>query len=252
MVMMILLTIGLPQALEGNESSVASEAHPYLLQSKHRLNLSLHRGDAEDGDATALLPGYTLALRPTFRFNITTSLRSERQEQGLGDSLFVFQYDPSRQLTAGPWIPDTLGFRAIIRAPTGDTEKGFSADAWLVNLGAGWAFNTHRNLWLFPAGYYENTFNDKEEAIPDEEIGISLNFVWLFDNGIWVGYEPTIARNLKQDDWANYHSFVLGKIFRNRFGLGLAYGRRNRLDDTAISDDYTALLNFYYLFGRVR
>lgn len=242
----------LPQVLASTEPSAKSETHPYLFESKHRLNLSLHRDDTEDGDAIALLPGYTLALGPTFRFNITASLRREGQEQGLGDSLFVFQYDPSRKLTASPWIPDTLGLRAIIRAPTGDTEKGFSADSWLVNLGAGWAFNTRRNFWLFPAGYYENTFSEKDQVMPDEEIGISVNFIWLFDNGIWVGYKPTLARNLKQDEWADYHSFILGKVFRNRFGLSLAYGRRNRLDNTALEEDYTALFNFYYLYGRVR
>ncbi len=32
--------------------------------------------------------------------------------------------------------------------------------------------------------------------------------------------------------------------------LGLEYGRRDRLDLTTQRDDYTALLNFYYIFGR--
>ena len=99
----------------------------------------------------------------------------------------MVQYDPSERLTASPFIPDTLGLNATIRAPTGNADKGFGVDAWLVNLGAGWAFNPYQDLWLVPAGYYESTFDEEKDALPEEEIGISIDFIWLFSSGIWIG-----------------------------------------------------------------
>ena len=225
------------------------KSQPPLVQGKHRLDLSLNSLDAEEGDVTVLQPGYTLAVGSSFRLNITASFLRGEENTGFGDTLFVFQYDPSERITASPWIPDSLGLNTTIRAPTGNADKGLGVDNWLVNVGAGWAFNPYRDLWLVPAGYYETTFSEEQGAVSDEEIGISVNFIWVFDNGIWLGYEPTIGRNFEVDDWFDDHFFIVGKIFRNGFGLGLEYGQRDRLDPISERDYYTAFLNFYYVFG---
>ena len=248
----MLLASFMPSAQANDDITEGSESQPPLVQGKHRFDLSLNRLDAEEGDVTVLLPGYTLAVGSSFRFNITANFQRGKTEEGLGDTLFVFQYDPSERITASPWIPDSFGLNATIRAPTGNADKGLGEDNWLVNVGAGWAFNPYRDIWLVPAGYYETTFSEKQGAVSDEETGISVNFIWFFNNGLWIGYEPTIARNLKLDEWADDHTFVLGKIFRNGFGLSVEYGRRDRLDLTAERDDYTTLLNFYYVFGQLR
>ena len=240
-----------PQIQANNEIPDRKDSFPVFAESKYRLDLSLSRQDTGEGNITTILPGYTLSIGSSFRFSINTSFLSGTNDSGLGDSYFVFQYDPEERLSSNPWLPDNFGFNATIRLPTGDADKGFGGDSWYVELGVGSAFNLDRSLWFLPSVYYATTFSEEVDAIPEEEIGIGLNFTWLFNNGFWVGYEPFFVRDLKLNEWAKDHTLVLGKVFRNGFGLGVEYGRHNRLDTTALRDDYTALVNIYYLFGQM-
>ena len=248
--MALLLAIS-ASPIQADDATSEGSAPQVFMDGKHRFDLSLNQLDTGEGDFMVLLPGYTLTVGTSLRFNVTASLLTESNETDFGDSLLVVQYDPSDQLRASPWIPDTLGINATIRAPTGNADKGFGVDAWQINVGAGWGFDFYRNLWLIPAGYYETTFGEEKDELYDEEMGVNVSFVWLFHNGIWLGYRPNIARNFQLDEWADDHTFVAGKLFRNGFGLGFEYGRRDRIDPTASRDDYTALMNFYYVFGQV-
>jgi len=176
-VLMVLLASNPSLIQADNESTGESKSQPSVVQGKHRLDLSLNRLDAGEGDVTVLFPGYTLAVESSFRFSVTASLQTQNHETHFGDTLFVVQYDPSERLTASPWIPDTFGLNATIRAPTGNAYKGLGIVNWLINVGAGGAFNPYRDLWLFPAGYYEATFNEEQGTVSDEEFGISVNFI---------------------------------------------------------------------------
>lgn len=242
----------IPQLLANIETHDASDSMPAFAESKHRFDLSLNLQDTGEGGITTILPGYTLSIGSSFRFSINTSYLSGRSDSGLGDSYFVFQYDPEERLSASPWLPDNFGFNTTIRLPTGDKDKGFGGDSWYVEFGVGSAFNLDRSLWFLPSVYYATSFSEKVDAIPEEEIGIGLNFTWLFNDGFWVGYEPLFVRDLKLNEWAIDHALILGKVFRNGIGLGFEYGRYKRLDPTAKRDDYTGLVNIYYLFGQIR
>lgn len=251
-VSVVFFVSNIPQIQANNETPDGSDFMTAFAVSKHRLDLSLNLQDAGEGDITTIMPGYTLSIGASYRLSVNTSYLSSTSYSGLGDSYFVFQYDPSEHLTASPWLPDNFGLNTTIRVPTGNADKGFGLDSWYVNLGIGLAFNLDRSLWLLPSVYYATTFSEEIDAIPEEETGIGLNFTWLFKNGFWAGYEPTFVRDLISNEWANDHTLILGKIFRNGYGLGFEYGRHDRLDPTALRDDYTGLVNIYYLFGQIR
>jgi hypothetical protein len=178
------------------------------------------------------------------------SLPDGRHRLDLGDSLVQAQYSPAGHITASPWIPDNVGLSGSLLIPTGDPKEGLSADNWELELGLGWSFNAVRSLWLIPATYYLKSLKEGSLGIPVEELGFSVELRWLFENGVWFGYRPNLARDLLGHEWADDHSLVLGKMFSNGFGLGLEYGRADRLDKMAQRDDYVGVFNVYYQFGR--
>jgi hypothetical protein len=228
---------------------------------RHRLDLSFTRWDGAEGNIDTVLPGYTLTLENTIRVGVSTSITTtsfddlpDQSEQsssssGLGDTSFVIQYDPSRQITANPWVPDNVGLNAALTAPTGEAEDGLGGDQWLLNLGLGWAYNVFKQIYLTPSFAYETSFSDGSLAIPVESTIFSVGLIWVTDNGFWIGYTPYLERDLEYNDWYDDHSLVMGKMWPNGFGVGIAYGSADRVDPGAIRDDYTGFLNFYYQFG---
>ena len=225
---------------------------------RQRVDLSITRFDAAEGDITLLFPAYTLAVPGGLLLGIGTNLvhidaaadNQAVEEFGIGDTTATLQYAPSLEITASPWVPDTIGFSAALTAPTGDAEKSLGADAWIVDVGLGWSFPTVSDLWLVPSAYYSASFDEGRYAIPSREYGLSLELRWVFEGGVWFGYRPTLFRDLELGEWSDDHNLVLGKIFQGGFGVSLEYGRLNRLESGISRDTYTTLINVYYQFGR--
>jgi hypothetical protein len=252
-----LIFAGLCTAVLGQETDSGDE----VPQGRHRLDLSMSNVDAAEGDTYVLLPGYTFTLRGGLRAGITTQyvyVESEGDsngnrasvESGLGDTYLSMQYDPSANITASPWIPDTIGLTFGLLAPTGDADEGLSGDRWEWNVGAGWAFSPFGQFYLVPAITYGKSFDEGRDVLEAEFAGIDLGLLWLLDNGFWFGYTPYLERNLADHEWRDDHYLVLGKMWRNGIGASLEYGSRDRIDPAARRDDYTTFLNLYYQFGR--
>ncbi|MEP4149283.1 MAG: hypothetical protein ABJL54_18835 [Halioglobus sp.] len=225
---------------------------------RHRFDLGYSTTDASEGEYNILLPGYSLAFANGIRFGIATAwaesvltddLSEGSDKRGLGDTSLQLQYAPSVNITASPWVPDSIGLSATVVAPTGDPDKGLGGDNWILDVGLGWFFETGSNLWLAPAGFYENAVKVGSDGIAMEEIGLGIGLIWLFDNGVWIGYTPELVFDMEADSWADDHSVIIGKMFSNGFGLSLEYGRRDRLDPIATRDDYVGVFSLYYQFG---
>ncbi len=229
---------------------------------RHRVSLGMTAWDAAEADSYTLLPGYTLALDSGLRLGLTTSLTYLEQNPdpalgidsndynfGLGDSNITLQYDPSQKITASPWVPDTLGLVASVTAPTGDADKGLGRDIWAAALGGGWIYPLFGNLWLTPGAYYEWSFKEGRRATETEFGWVSTGILWISPGGFWIGYTPYFVRDLVDHEWSTDHALVIGKMWENRFGLSLDYGKVERIDDLARRDDWAAIFNFYYQFG---
>lgn len=229
---------------------------------RHRLDLSLTKWDSAEADSFTLLPGYTLALGNGIRISLTTSLTYLEQHDGLvtdsegnvyefgvGDSIVTLQYDPSRNITASPWIPDTLGLHASIMAPTGNAAKGLGQDIWSSAIGAGWMYPIAGGFWLVPAANYEWSFREGSRGLSTEYAWVSTGLLWVSPHGFWLGYTPYFGRDLVADEWSTDHVLVIGKMWDDGFGISLDYGKINRIDDLARRDDWAAIFNFYYQFG---
>jgi hypothetical protein len=239
--------------------AIGTEAHSE--EGKHRLDLSFTSWDGAEGDIYTALPGYTLTLKNTIRVGVSTSItktsfdklpdqpEESSSSSGLGDTSLFIQYDPSRRITPNPWIPDNIGLNATLIAPTGDAEEGLGGDQWLLNLGLGWAYNVFKQIYLAPSFAYETSFSDGSLAIPVEAAIFSVGIIWVTDNGFWIGYTPYLERDLEYNQWYDDHTLVMGKMWPNGFGVGIAYGRADRVDTGSVRDDYAGFLNFYYQFG---
>jgi len=243
-----------------NISLAESDQAAAFPDGRHRLDLSVTHNDSGEGRVTTLSPSYSMAMGGNFRLGIGSSFSFVDSDEsadaealsasGWGDLSLHMQYAPSARITASPAIPDNVGLSALIIAPTGDASKGLGSDTWALELGLGWSFKVAGGLWLVPAAYYANSVNEGRYAVAFEETGISVDLVWLFDNGIWIGYRPTLAREHEANEWADDHYMVAGKQWPGGFGISLEYGARDRLDRTAVRDDYETMLNFFYQFGK--
>ena len=259
---LMLLAVTYPLAAADQDSGSAEAKTFSVPDGKHRVDLGYSTTDAAEGEYNILLPGYSLAIPGGIRFGIATAwaesvlsdddddLSESGDNRGLGDTSLQLQYAPSLDITASPWVPDSIGASVTVVAPTGDPDKGLGSDNWIVDLGLGWFFETRGNLWLAPAGFYEKAVKVGSDGIPMEEIGFGMGLIWLFDTGVWLGYTPELVFDLEADSWADDHSLIIGKMFSNGFGLSLEYGRRDRLDPIATRDDYVGVFNLYYQFGK--
>jgi hypothetical protein len=226
----------------------------YTPTGRHRLDLSYTRYDTFEGEVDMFLPSYTWAPWQNLRFSITGSVVSndsgDADETGIGDTSFGLQYDPSESLTASPWVPDSVGLFGQVIAPTGDADKGLSADTWFASLGAGWAIDTVSHLWLIPAAGYEFTFNEGANAVSVNEPYVSMDFIWVFDSGAWFSVTPRLGYEFEAEEWIDQYLVTIGKMYPGGFGAGLSYGRIEQLNPSANRDDQTWLLNVYYQFGK--
>jgi len=244
-----------------NEDDVAT-LQKFTPQGRHRIDLSYTHYDSFAGEASLLLPAYTWAPRQHLRFSVTGSYVSNdlpanpeagfpepAKNTGIGDTIVGIQYDPSSRLTASPWVPDSVGLAAQLLAPTGDADQGLSGDSWFASFSAGWAIDSISRLWLIPAIGYEFTFNEGKLSVPTNQPYTSLDFVWLFRFGGWLGVTPRIGYEFEEDKWAEEIVFTAGKMFAGGFGLSLDYGNIEQLSAGVDRDDRQWLLNLYYQFG---
>jgi hypothetical protein len=103
---------------------------------------------------------------------------------------------------------------------------------------------------LAPAIGYEATFGEGDLATSLQRVYANSTVFWVSQSGLWVGYAPTIARELDAHEWLYDGMLTIGKMFRNGLGLSLDYGRIDRVGPITIRDDAQAIFNFYYQFGR--
>lgn len=251
-----------PQNAAADEDDVAI-VQKYTPTGRHRIDLNYTQYDTFAGDVEVFLPTYTWAPRQFLRLSITGSVVSNDSvgagpqgsiggttQTGVGDTAIGVQYDPTASLTASPWVPDSVGFFGEVIVPTGNTDKGLSTDTWFATIGAGWAIDSVSHLWINPAVGYEFTFNEDSLAAPVNQPYASLDLVWVFEFGAWIGISPRIGYDFEEDEWIDQYSITLGKMFRNGFGAGLSYGRIEQLSPRANRDDQTWLINLYYQFGK--
>lgn len=226
-------------------------------EGRHRLDVSVSSLDATEGDAYTALAGYSLTLNDEFRLGLRsnyTFIHSESSfidsDSGPGDTDLLLQWDPSRSITSSPWIPDSLGFTLNLTIPTGDAGALLGGDQFVGGIGVGWVAKVLGNLHVLPSAAYSRSFAEGSKAAGLELADLGLSLIWITPSGFWMGYTPFLQRDLDQHTWTDEHGVVVGKMWLNRYGVSLAYGRRNRLDPTARRDDYTAFFSFYYQFGR--
>jgi hypothetical protein len=225
----------------------------------NRLDLSYTRLDAFEGDVDLWLLSYTRAFEEHTRIGISGGVYrlkasadpaagrdAKTEESGLADTTVTFQYDPSKRLTASPWVPDTVGINASVTAPTGD--DGLGDDLWLGSVGFGWAVDFVAHFWLIPSFTYESTFAEADLAVPTEGTYGSCAIVWLFPFGGWIGYSLSLGREYVTDEWVDDHSLTIGKMWSSGFGISLDVGNNERINRVPARDDRNWLANVYYQF----
>ena len=249
-----------PQPALADDAAVLKK---YTPTGRHRIDMSYTRYDTYLGDTYVFLPTYTWAPRRNLRMNVAGSFVSNSipanpdlgipetiNETGYGDTMIGVQYDPSARLTASPWVPDTVGLNASLIAPTGNADKGLGSDAWFASIGAGWAIDSVRHLWLVPAFGYDFTFAEEPLAAEVNQPYVSIDLVWVFDFGGWVGITPKIGYEFEESEAVDEYTITVGKMFSNGIGISVDYGRIEQINPNARRDDNSWLVNFYYQFGR--
>lgn len=225
---------------------------------RHLAEFSVTSIDTAEGDQLIWLPGYTLAYSTSLRFSGSVGVvesdlvggNDSGSSSGLTDSQLLVQYDPSAQLTANAFLPDTVGLTFGLRVPTADHDKGLGVDLWAASLGAGWLVDFPWSFWLLPSLQYEFSFDEAPGVQRIERADLGLGLYWLFSFKGWLGIEPVIAHDLVEQDSAFDWSVVLGKAWSTGWAVDLRWSRLDRLDSAAVRDDEVLFFGISYQFGQ--
>ena len=222
---------------------------------RHLTELTYTRIDTVFGDQDVWIPRYTYAYSTSLRLAASVgyveSAPSDagRDRGGQTDSVFLLQYDPSAQLTANAFVPDTVGLTMALQAPTGDHDKGIGEDLWAAQLGAGWLVDFPWDFWLLPSLQHEWTFSEGQDAQERERTDLGLGLYWLFPFKAWLGIEPGFAYDHVLDDSAFDWSIVLGKVWSSGWGVDVRWTNADRLEPRGVRDDEILFFALTYQFG---
>jgi len=257
--------LGLLAALPVAAQEAETEASPLAAvfpDGRHLVSLSYSRIDAFDTDIDLLVGSYSYAYDRRFRFTIAAPYVSVSDlvldpalpEQtssfsGLGDVSVLVQYDPSANLSANAFVPDTLGLTFGLQMPTGEFREGLGQDTWVASIGGGWLVDFFKDSWLIPAVTYAQSFEEGEANIEVQRMDITLGAYWLFRNAIWLGFVPNVGYDWVEDDTRIDLSASAGKAWLNGVALELIWGRLDRIDALAKRDDRQLFLGLSYQFG---
>ena len=246
----LLLSMAIPAAADEDDMQQLAELFP---SGRHLLELNYTSVDTIDGDQDIWLPRYTYAYSTSLRFSGSIGVATADKDsikRGPTDSVLLLQYDPSAQLTANAFVPDTVGLTFGLQIPTGDHSDGLGEDLWAAQLGAGWLVDFPLDFWLLPSIQHDWSFREGRDTASRQRTDIGLGLYWLFAFKGWLGIEPVIAYDHKLEDSGLDWSVVAGKAWSTGWGLELRWSSKDRIDERDIRDDSIFLLGLTYQFGR--
>ena len=231
-------------------------------QPRHRFDLGLQRLDSPDEDLLTTLFGYTTTFLNDMSFSAAVTLShsttytppgdetSTAYHLGIGDTFLTYSIVPGQKITASPWVPRSIGFSVLLVLPTGDVEDFLGGDMYVIAPQAGWVVRLNENFSLLPAIRYTASFAEGDFAVPAHQLSAELGLVWAHRAGWWVNYLGEVVRDFEQDDWYYNDTFLVGKMFGEKFGLSVAYGVLERVDPNANRNDFEWMLLFHYVISQ--
>ena len=248
-----LISLAVCAELGADEADMTEYASLFPL-GRHLVEFSYSKIDTTEGDQLLWLPQYTYAYSTSLRFSGSIgyselNATGASARSGATNSELLVQYDPSAQLTANAFIPDTLGFTFGLQIPTADHDKGLGTDFWAASLGFGWLIDFPLDFWLLPYTQYQFSFNEGPGQEEIKRVDLGLGLYWLFPFKGWLGIEPVIAYDANEKDNALDWSVVIGKVWSTGWGVDLRWSKLDRLDEEAIRDDELIFFGLSYQFG---
>ena len=222
---------------------------------RHLTELTYTRIDTALGDQDVWIPRYTYAYSTSLRmagsigYVETDPERPDRSRGGHTDSILLLQYDPSANLTANAFVPDTVGLTFALQLPTGEHDKGIGEDLWAAQLGAGWLVDFPLDFWLLPSVAHEWTFDEAPGTQERERSDLGLGLYWLFPFKTWLGIEPAFAYDHVADEEIFDWSVVVGKVWSSGWGFDLRWTNAERLEPRGVRDDNVLFFAVTYQFG---
>lgn len=229
---------------------------------RHLVEVGYTSIDGFDSDIRGLALGYTYSYSRNLRLTAQTimidldfsaasdSEQKDSAARGQGDSIIAIQYDPGANLTASPWVPNSLGIFGALLLPTGNVKEGLSNDSWGATVGAGWPIFFGSNRVIIPSVAYSRSYSHSSLSTSFEEFGFSASFLWLAPQKFWVGIEPTILWDFQSNETIYQYTAVMGKSFANGIGIDLRFGNKKRFERYADRDDRVLFLNLSWQFGQ--
>ncbi len=215
---------------EGSKES-AEESSP-----RHRIDFGLQWYDAAEGNSLTGALNYSWVPLEHHAFAATLALVgsdvSNAVGSGIGDTRLQYSWVPSAAITAGAWVPTTLGMGFGLIVPTGDAAKGTGADRWVAIPTLGWVFLIGERFSILPSLQYYHSFGEGSAGEDFSSANLELGFLYVWSSRFWINYTPSVFRDFQPIDDTNVdHHLTFGMQFSKVLGASLTLGNIERPPD---------------------
>lgn len=157
---------------------------------------------------------------------------SNAEGSGVGDTRLQYSWVPSATITAGAWVPKTLGMGFGLIVPTGDAAKGTGADRWVAIPTLGWVFLIGERFSILPSLQYFHSFGEGSAGEDFSSANLELGFLYVWGSRFWINFTPSVFRDFEPIGDTNVDLLLtFGMQFSKVVGASLTLGNIERPPD---------------------
>lgn len=202
------------------------------VETRHRLDFGFDRIGRHERKLTTYSFGYTWA--PGLHHSLAVALTAadpkgltfgvEGEGFALGDSRIGWSWAGRERVSARPWLPNRFGSGVELLVPTGNAERGFGGDMWVVTPYLGAVKVVKERFILLPTLIASQSFAEGDQAVPLRALGAEVGLLYEAGERWWLFYRPSVLHEFELSETVYSHLVQVGVEIGRRHGLSLEWG----------------------------
>ena len=193
----------------------------------HRIDVSGIIFDSDSADTLAWVFAYTYDLAESINVSVTIDYLDidfgSTGSRGFGDSLLSISWTPFTRISANPWVPRNVGTGMDLLIPTGDANEGRSLDTYVIGPYLGFVYPVSAHFTIAPNLSYYHSLDEDPFGLDIRTLSANVDLTYVCCSNFWISYTPELFRDTVTNDTGYNHSFVMGKMFSDHFGVSGGY-----------------------------